>query len=136
MQLFGTGMPGEYLRVLDGALPENVLDEVLAAYERLPAGDDRESAADIIIFGDPKIGPVARNLIVLWYCGVWTVLPQAWREAYGMSGPDKNKVVSAQAYQSGLQWVVAGGHAAGAEQQGFGAWSLAPKEVVSREAAT
>lgn len=126
LQLLGTGVSGEYLRMVQAWLPHSVLDELLAAYQQLPAGANREPAIAASILGDPKIGPVARNLILLWYCGVWNVLPQPWLDAYGTSGPGKTLVVSVQAYQSGLQWNVAGGHAAGAWQQGYGAWSLAP----------
>ena len=127
LQLLGTAMTSEYLRTLDAILPAGLLDELLAVYERLPTGADREAAVAAQILDDPKLGPVARNLILLWYCGAWTTLPDAWRAAYGVSPLDKNHVVSAEAYQAGLQWVVAGAHPAGAQQQGFGAWSLAPE---------
>jgi hypothetical protein len=70
---------------------------------------------------------VARNLILVWYCGTWTALPDGWREAYGTSPLDTDRVLSAEAYQAGLQWVAAGAHPAGALQQGYGAWSAEPK---------
>lgn len=127
VQLLGTGMTDGYLRAQEAVLPAGMLDELLAAYERLPAGADREAAVASEILGDPKLGPVARNLILLWYCGTWTALPDAWRAAYGISPLDTNRVVSAEAYQAGLQWVVAGAHPAGARQQGYGAWAVAPE---------
>jgi len=126
VQLLGTAMIAEYLRTLDAVLPQGVLDELLSAYERLPTGADREVAITAQILGDPKLGPVARNLILLWYCGSWTILPDAWRAAYGISPYDTTHVVSADAYQAGLQWLAAGAHTAGSRQQGFGAWSMAP----------
>ena len=120
MALLGTGMTNVYLRALDAVLPAGTLDDMLAA------GD---GVSDLL--EDPKLGPVARNLIPLWYCGTWTPLPDKWRAAYGTSPLDTNRVESAEAYQAGLQWVVAGAHPAGARQQGFGAWSVAPEAAVA-----
>ncbi|MGO9961665.1 MAG: hypothetical protein ACLP50_37785 [Solirubrobacteraceae bacterium] len=126
VRLLGTGMIGEYLRALDAVLPAGLVDELLAAFRRLPEDADREAAVASEILADPKLGPVAQNVILLWYCGTWRALPDAWRAAYGRSPLDTDRVVSAQAYQAGLQWVVAGAHPAGARQQGFGAWAVAP----------
>jgi hypothetical protein len=129
VQLAGTGMTETYLQALDAVLPAGVIDELLAAFQRLPAGPGREAAAASQILGDPKLGPVARNVIVLWYCGTWTALPDAWRAAYGASPQDTTHVVSGEAYQAGLQWTAAGAHPPGASPQGFGAWALAPGEI-------
>jgi hypothetical protein len=126
VELLGTGMVDEYLRTADAILPAGLLDDLVAAFERLPQDDGLEAALASQVMDDPRLGPVARNLVVLWYCGTWTALPDAWRDAYGASPLDTNRVVSADAYQSGLQWVAAGAHAAGAQEQGFGAWALAP----------
>jgi hypothetical protein len=126
LQLLGTGVSQEYLTKLDTVLPAGVMDEMLAAYGRLPEGTDRENAVGTAILGDPKFGPVARSLILLWYCGTWTALSDAWHNAYGASSQDQSEVVSAQAYQAGLQWLVAGAHAPGSRQQGFAAWAAAP----------
>ena len=121
VRLLGTGMADEYLRVLGSALPRGVLDELLAASG--PAPDKATVAA---ILGDPKLGPVARNLIVLWYCGTWSPMPDAWQRVYGQAAERPNGVVSAEAYQQGLQWVAAGAHPMGARQQGYGAWAEPP----------
>jgi hypothetical protein len=124
--LLGTGLAGSYLRAVDAVLPEGVLDELLDAFARLPAGADRESAVESAMLADPKLGPVARNIILMWYRGTWTALPDEWRSAYGTSPLDTDHVISAEAYQAGLQWVAAGAHPAGARQQGFGAWAAPP----------
>lgn len=127
LEIVGTGMVDVYLRLLD-TLPMNTCDELLAAYEGLPTSTDGESGLASKILSDPKLGPVARNLIVLWYSGTWTKLPDAWRNAYGASPEDSDHVVSADSYQSGLQWVLAGAHPSGAREQGYGAWALAPEK--------
>ncbi|HVQ89924.1 MAG TPA: hypothetical protein VMU51_02705 [Mycobacteriales bacterium] len=125
--LAGTGQTDSYLSVLDAVLPPGVLDELLTAARGLPRGADREAAVGPAILADPKLGPVARNVILLWYRGSWTALPAEWRAAYGTSPLDTDHVVSAPAYQAGLQWIAAGAHPAGALQQGYGAWAAAPE---------
>jgi hypothetical protein len=127
LRLLGTAVTGEYLATLDAVLSADVVDILLGVYAQLPEGAEREAAVAAQILDDPKWGPVVRNLILLWYCGTWTTLPDAWRIKYGISPLDKNRVVSAAAYQAGLQWVVAGAHPAGGQQQGFGAWSMEPE---------
>jgi hypothetical protein len=118
VELRGTGMTDLYLLTLEAVLPADILDELLASQ-----ADPAE------ILADPTLGPPARNVILLWYCGTWTALPDDWRAAYGSSPLDTSRVVSAEAYQEGLQWVVAGAHPMGARQQGYGAWSAAPESV-------
>jgi hypothetical protein len=122
IQLRGTGLTDTYLRAIDAVLPDGLLDELLDAVGRLLEDDVGP------VLADPKLGPVARNVILMWFCGTWTTLPDAWRAAYGVSPLDVNHVVSASAYQGGLQWVAAGAHPAGALQQGYGAWSMAPEQ--------
>jgi hypothetical protein len=128
-QLFGTGMSGTYLEVLDEILSVGGVDEFLALCTR-PA-DSSGNAGVSGIVEDAGWGPVARNIIILWYCGTWTALPDAWRAVRGTAPTDTDHVVSAEAYQMGLQWVAAGAHPAGARQQGYGAWAIAPEEAVS-----
>ena len=125
IELRGTGMVNDYLGALEATLPVGVCDELLTAWGALSAGADDDLAVRQIL-GDSKLGPVAQNLIVLWYCGTWTALPDAWRSAYGVSPLDMKRVISAEAYQAGLQWVVAGAHPPGSGQQGFAAWSMPP----------
>lgn len=129
VQLLGTGVAGSYLRTLEDVLPEDVLSDLFAAYERLPADEGREAAVARDILGDPSLGPVAQNMIILWYSGAWTALPDDWRAAHGTSPLDADRVISPEAYVAGLQWVAAGAHTVGARQQGFGAWALPPEEL-------
>lgn len=127
--LIGAGVADEHLGTLDRIVSPTVVDEVLAAYASLPQGPGQDSAAQATILADPKIGPVSRSLIVLWYSGAWTQMPDSWRAAYGASKDDTSRVVSGAAYVAGLQWAVVGAHPAGARAQGFGAWALAPMSV-------
>jgi hypothetical protein len=127
VQLHGTGVADSYRQTLEDALPEDVLSDLFAAYEALPPDDGREAAVARDILGDPRLGAVAQNLIILWYCGTWAALPDDWRGAHGSLPLDTDRVISPEAYVAGLQWVVAGAHPIGARQQGFGAWALAPE---------
>lgn len=128
--LAGTGMTGEYLRTLAMALPAGALEELLTAYAKLPSGNECDAAVESLLH-DPKLGPVAQSLMLLWYTGAWSSLPATWHAAYGAAPADgkgavSKGVVSGEAYQAGLQWIAAGAHAAGSAQQGFGAWNLPP----------
>lgn len=127
VDLLGTGMAVAHLRTLEVILPTGIMDDLFMAGEGVASGTEPEGVAGPRLLDDPKLGPVVRNLILLWYCGVWTALPDAWRAAHGASPLDVTHVVSAEAYRAGLQWVAAGAHAAGAAQQGFGAWALPPE---------
>ena len=113
VELAGTGMTAAYLAALDEVLPAGLVDRLLA-----------ESPGTVL--DDPALGPVARNVILLWYRGAWSALPQDWRAAHGASPHDTDHVVSAAAYRAGLQWVAAGAHPAGAAPQGYGAWAAPP----------
>ena len=128
VQLLGTGVFDDYLSTVDDVLPAGILDELLAAYDRLPE-DDRETAAASEIFDDPKLAPVARSVILLWYCGAWTPLPDEWRSVHGTSPLDTHRVVSSASYLAGLQWVAAGAHPIGGRQQGYGAWAVQPEVI-------
>jgi hypothetical protein len=114
VQLLGTGMAEEYLGAVEEAVPAPVLEELLAA------GDA------VAILEDGTLGPVARNVILLWYCGTWTALADEWHTAHGSSPVDVSRVVSAESYQAGLQWVAARAHPIAARPQGYGAWSVPP----------
>jgi hypothetical protein len=127
LELLGSGVADGLLRALDAVVPVTIVDSLLEAYERLPAGGDRE-AAFTAIFEDPQLGPVAQNLIRMWYCGTWSTLPDVWRATNGASPLDFDRVLSIEAYQAALQWVVVGAHPPGARQQGFGSWAEPPRE--------
>jgi hypothetical protein len=106
-----------------------MLDAILAASQGSP--DNPGASAVKEILGDPDLGPVARNIALLWYCGTWTALPDSWRSRNGAAAADTTHVVSAAAYQAGLQWSVVWAHPAGARQQGFGAWAIEPDGIAS-----
>jgi hypothetical protein len=77
------------------------------------------------------LGPVARNIIRLWYVAIWYELPKRWKERFGgidgeMPEFDETYVVSPAAYTEGLLWRAIGAHPAGAKAPGYGEWAEPP----------
>jgi hypothetical protein len=132
IQLRGTGMAPGYLAELDAILSEGFVDELLSTFPRPARGAEAvEPGAVDTVLDHPDWGPPARAITIMWYCGTWSQLPDAWRAEHGAAPGDTNHVVSAAAYQAGLQWVAAGAHPIGARQQGFGSWSFPVEDLAS-----
>lgn len=124
IELIAIGLSDHYLKVLDSIVPASIVDNLLEIFGRTEGQDAsliKQTGENIM--NDPALGPVARNLILLWYQGVWTQLSDAWRAAYGITDQDYTHVISSDAYLSGLQWLVAGAHPSGGKPQGFASWS-------------
>jgi len=128
LHLISTGVGPEYLAALDDIISTAGADALLQAFSTLPATDDGTLLVGTIL-DDATLGPVARNLTVLWYTGTWTQMPEAWRAANAHSARDTAHVVSAASYLAGLQWSAIGAHPAGALPPGFGSWALPPLGV-------
>lgn len=139
-ELHGTGMIDSYWLTLNQTLGGRVVGELLSAWMEVSgsglevsggAGGQNADAveADLRqrILEDPKLGPVARNLVILWYLGQWSQMSAQWRERHGASAEDRSRVVSPGAYREGLVWDAIGAHPMSAKQQGFGAWALPPR---------
>lgn len=126
VQLTGTEVAQQHLDTLRAALPTEIVDDLFQAFHRLPA-EGKEKAIASSILGDPKLGPVAKNIILLWYTGLWNQMPEIWRRANGAATGDVTHLPSGAAYRAGLQWVTAGAHPPGAAHQGFASWTLEPR---------
>lgn len=72
-------------------------------------------------------GPLAQNIIALWYLGRWNQLPGAWRTKYGAFASDQDHIVSPEAYVEGLLWKAIDSHPRSAKAPGFGTWAFPPK---------
>ena len=126
LQLVGTGVAQQYLDTLDSIVSAGFMTRLLEASVALPPGDGREAALSERVLGDPALGPVARNIIVLWYCGTWQPLPDDWCQVHGRAPSDLAHVVSPEAYLAGLQWTVGGAHPPGGLPGGFASWAGPP----------
>lgn len=129
VELRGTGNARSFLDTVDSVVGADVTDALLAAYTALDwtTGDAREAALRRTVFGDERLGPVARNVIKMWYVGNWYQLPKAWRERFGARPKDVDFTVSANAYTQGLLWPAVGANPAGANPPGYGAWAWPPQ---------
>jgi hypothetical protein len=125
VELVGTGATEIYRHFLTEVFYD-VLPELLAAWRAIAHLPDREAAVRRDILADPKLGPFARAVIVLWYTANWFQLPAAWSEAYGKHPDDVNRTFGA-AYPEGLVWKTANIHPSGAKPTGFGTWTFPPK---------
>jgi hypothetical protein len=116
VEVWGTGQARAHLDLV-----LSVCGDALVA--RLLAADPRDTAT---LLADADLGPIARNVIVLWYLGQWDQLPRGWRERHGASPADVAGVASAAAFRAGLVWPAIGSHATSANPPGFGSWATPP----------
>lgn len=129
VELVGTGEADAYFNTFTRIVGAAAVDALLDAYTAMDAAsaDDRQQEFRRTIFGDAYIGPLARNLIKLWYVGIWYQLPRAWRERYGAREGDETFTVSANAYTQGLLWPAADANPAGAQSPGWASWTKPPR---------
>jgi hypothetical protein len=119
--LLGTGMLQAYYDELLLIIGVREAGSLLSALDQVADGDDTQFRK--VVLGSDRYGPVARNVLTMWYLGAWTQLPREWRTAYGATAYDTDRVVSAAAYREGLVWPAAGTHPMSAKQPGFGTWA-------------
>jgi hypothetical protein len=129
LDLYGTGQAEPYLSTVVHVVGERTVSELLDAYSRVPQADPQERARLLYqdVFSSEKLGPVARNVIKLWYAGVWYKLPQEWTETFGAREADVTFVVSPAAYAEGLLWRTIGANPPGAKAPGYGSWATKPR---------
>ncbi|GEP34980.1 hypothetical protein NSZ01_27480 [Nocardioides szechwanensis] len=130
-RLLGTGQAEPYLATTLDAVGDDALGELLSASTAVhdeAAGDERalDQGLRARILSDDKLGPVARNVIKMWFVGTWYQLPQEWRDAHASRQPDSTHVVSPASYTEGLLWPTIGANPPGAKGQGYGTWSSPP----------
>lgn len=127
--LVGTGQAQAYLNTVTGVVGEKVMEELLGAYANLrnTAQPQRDERLRREIFGDEKLGPIARNIIKLWYSGIWYELPRAWTDTFGALEKNVTFMASAAAYTEGLLWPAIGANPGGAKAPGYASWVGPPQ---------
>jgi hypothetical protein len=130
-ELQGTGLAQDYLdtvvRIVGATIVDHLLD--LHANAAAAAASDGATREDLLrrdIFSDPQLGPVARNIVKMWFTGIWYELPREWTEAFGARPGDVTFVVSGTAYIEGLLWPAIGANPPGAKAPGYGSWAFPP----------
>lgn len=129
--LRGTGLAETHLAAVEQVVGATVLDALLDRYtsavETVDTPAERADRLRRDIFSDPYLGPLARNLVKLWYVGIWYELPRTWTDAYGARPKDVTFTVSSAAYIEGLLWPSIGAHPPGAKAPGYGSWTQPPR---------
>ena len=130
-ELRGTGMAEAYLATVEEVVGPQVLDTLLDRYDAaVHAADGGGNLPDLLrrdLFSDPWLGPVARNLVKMWFVGIWYELPRAWTDAYGARQRNVMFSVSAAAYTEGLLWPSIGANPPGAKAPGYASWAQPPR---------
>jgi hypothetical protein len=132
-ELLGTGLAHPYLAKVRAACGDEVVTALLDTHRAVradrapldPALFDR--ALRHRIFSDDRLGPVARNVIKLWYAGMWYALPPEWTDRYGARAAGETSTVTAASYQEGLLWRAIGANPPGAKAPGYGSWAQPPR---------
>ncbi len=141
-RLRGTGQAESYLATVRSIVGDGPVDELLRRYQDIDdeTGDDppeHDRSLRARILSDERLGPIARNLIKLWFVGTWYQLPTAWRTAFGAADVDVTFVVSPAAYTEGLLWPTIGANPPGAKGPGYASWTGPPRipEIPARKVA-
>ena len=131
-QLQGTGMGAVYYETMAKQTGGQFTDDYLLAYATVleQSGSDAGELSRLVrenILCHEKFGPVTRNIIKMWFAGIWYDLPGDWYAEYGQPAVEnKSFFVSPQAYTEGLLWPAIGSHPAGAKAPGYGTWKEKP----------
>ena len=127
LELRGTGMAQAYFETVSNVVGAPILYELLTRYTAIEGkGLARKEALRREIFADQKLGSIARNIIKLWYIGIWEPLPRVWTEEYGPIANNNGFTVSANAYREGLLWHAIGAPPPGAKAPGYASWTFPP----------
>jgi hypothetical protein len=144
-ELRGTGLAETYLATVEKCVGQQLLDAMLDTFEAavtavagdlaasIPGGTSPEPPgvlADLLrrdLFSDQRLGPIARNVVKLWYVGTWYELPPAWTDAHGAQQRNVAFTVSPAAYTEGLLWPSIGANPPGAKAPGYGSWAEPPR---------
>lgn len=92
VDLWGTGQAPDYLATVQAEAGDQILRDLLDTTGPGPVDDS--------VFTDEKLGPLARNIIKLWYSGVWYELPPQWAARFG--APVKAVPAQRRAGQQGV----------------------------------
>src|SRR3954464_9506750 len=92
VDLIGTGAAGQYYDAVRAAAGEAcvgwMLTEFAALKQQHGGLDALETAVQQAFWSNAVLGPVARNIVQMWYSGQWCQLPPAWRAANGVNAGD------------------------------------------------
>ncbi|MEA5470608.1 hypothetical protein [Spirulina sp. 06S082] len=118
--LLGTGQTSLYFDTVRGIIGGEMFAELLQIFH--------DRGLDPILVS-PKLGPIARNIIKLWYIATWEELSPIWHEMFGAGLNDATFIVAPYAYPEGLLWKTIGVNPPAAKPPGYGTWSAPPVSI-------
>ncbi len=116
LDLEGTGVGREYLKKASQEAGESTVGSLATAWREVALSANPNEEMRRRVLSDETLGPLARQIIKMWYLGVWQV-------------GDNGVPVSAEAYTQGLVWDAIGAHPMAAKQQGFASWFFPPAPI-------
>lgn len=126
--LIGTGNAERFWTLLVSRAGDDNTAALLRTWaDRVMPADDRERAMRVHVLSDDRLGPMARNLIRLWYVGTWRQMPADWRSAFAPGLADGTVIPAPQAYTEGLLWPAIGANPPGAKPFGYAMWAKPPR---------
>jgi hypothetical protein len=131
--LMGTSYARRYFETVESVVGRDLLHRLLDTFAALPtAPAHRNEALRAAILNHAEFGPIARNIIKLWYTATWFQLPPTWRANFGDSpgydfSKDQTRVPYTYAYAESLLGPAVGAHPAGAKPTGHQSWTLPPE---------
>jgi hypothetical protein len=115
----------EYLKMLQSKVDASLVTQLLNTYQSIAQLPPEEQPAQVQarILIDQKMGPVARNIIRMWYLSIW----YDGYESDQVSGFSPGTVVSSNAYTKGLAWDAMQAHPMGYSEMHYGYWTDPPE---------
>lgn len=137
--LQGTGFVAIYFENIRDIIGGDLFGELLETFHRLELEAQQRNDESFLsnglrseILGSQKLGPIARNIIKVWYLGAWRQLPQEWWDVFGTKEKDRDFIITPQAYTEGLLWPTIGANPQAAKAPGYGTWSDPPSVSLTK----
>lgn len=109
----------EYYNTLIKEVSPAIVTQLSDAFTALENGsgqvDTTQFKNDII--DNAILGPIAKNIIKMWYVGIWYYIKPETEQGY---------IISDNAYTHGLVWDAMQAHPMGYSEGNFGYWDSAP----------
>lgn len=119
----------EYLAMLKSKVDAATVTNLITTFANInaqatPLTTESEFIAEIQmqIINDAQMGPVALNIVRMWYLSIWYEMNQP----QPITGFSAGTVVSMNAYTKGLAWDAGQAHAMGYSEMHFGYWETEP----------
>jgi len=109
-----------YFNVLNKEVAAQTISQLNTVFLGLSNPDEATVKTQIV--KDSILGPIAKNIIQMWYSGIWYNLNDK---------PDESYVVSSIAYKNGLVWSTIYAHPMGYSEETFGYWNTAPNTNIT-----